>query len=118
EVFCQAARDWLAGLGDQEILLLGLRLRYRLSQREVAAQLAIHEGTISRRTDSLRDQCLEFISKRLVDEGWTGEDLFEYIRTEMAGLLLDDPRLSVDNLARLLAPHNTRDTSMPHPRQK
>ena len=54
-------------------------------------------------TDHLRDQCLEFLSKRLVEAGWTGDDLFEFIRTEMAGLLLDDPRLSVDNLARLLA---------------
>jgi len=103
EVFCQAARDWLSELGDQEILLLGLRLRYRLSQREVATKLNMHEGTISRRTDALRDQCLEFLSKCLVEQGWTGEDLFEYIRTEMASLLLDDPRLSVDNLARLLA---------------
>jgi RNA polymerase sigma factor (sigma-70 family) len=108
EVFCEAARDWLSGLGDQEILLLGLRLRYRLSQREVATQLNIHEGTISRRTDALRDQCLEFLSKRLVEQGWTGDDLFEYVRTEMAGLLLDDPRLSVDNLARLLAVHGAK----------
>jgi RNA polymerase sigma factor (sigma-70 family) len=103
EVFCQAARDWLSGLTDQDIVLLGLRLRYRLSQREVAGQLDIHEGTISRRTDHLRDECLEFLSQRLIEQGWTGDDLSEYIRTEMAGLLLDDPRLSVDNLARLLA---------------
>jgi RNA polymerase sigma factor (sigma-70 family) len=103
EVFCQAARDWLSQLTDQDILLLGLRLRYRLSQREVAAQLDIHEGTISRRTDHLRDECLEFLGQRLLEQGWTGDDLSEYIRTEMAGLLLDDPRLSVDNLARLLA---------------
>jgi hypothetical protein len=103
EFFCQAARDWLTQIGDAEILLLGLRLRYRLSQREVANLLGIHEGTISRRTDHLRDECLDFLGQRLVEQGWTGHDLSDFIRTEMAGLLLDDPRLSVDNLARLLA---------------
>ncbi len=103
EIFCQAARDWLSDVPDGELLILGLRLRYRLSQREVAAILDKHEGTISRQTDHLRDQCLEFISRNLVDAGWTGDDLFDYIRTEMHGVLVDDPRLSVDNLARLLA---------------
>jgi hypothetical protein len=103
EFFCQAARDWLTHIGDQEILLLGLRLRYRLSQRDVANLLGIHEGTISRRTDHLRDECLDFLGERLLEQGWTGDDLSDFIRTEMAGLLLDDPRLSVDNLARLLA---------------
>jgi hypothetical protein len=102
ELFCQAARDWLTGLEDIEILILGLRLRYRMSQREVAGLLRMHEGTVSRRTDALRDQCLEFISKRLVDAGWTGDDLSEFVRTEMAGLLLDDPRLAADYLAGLL----------------
>jgi RNA polymerase sigma factor (sigma-70 family) len=103
EVFCQATRDWLGGLGDEELLLLGLRLRYRLSQREVASVLKVHEGTLSRRTDHLRDQCLEFLSKRLLDQGWTGDNLAEYVRTEMHHLLLDDPRLSVDHLAQILA---------------
>jgi RNA polymerase sigma factor (sigma-70 family) len=102
ELFCQAARDWLNQLENTELLILGLRLRYRLSQREVATMLNIHEGTVSRRTDALRDQCLEFVSKRLVREGWTGEDLSEFIRTEMAGLLLDDSRLSADHLAKML----------------
>ena len=103
EVFAQATRDWLSGLDDNEILLLGLRLRYRLSQREVATLLGIHEGTLSRRTDHLRDQCLDFLSQRLVEQGWTGDNLSEFVRTEMHHLLLDDPRLSVDHLAKILA---------------
>jgi hypothetical protein len=102
ELFCQAARDWLTGLEKTEILILGLRLRYRLSQREVATMLQMHEGTVSRRTDALRDQCLEFIGKRLIEEGWSGDDLSEFVRTEMASLLLDDPRLSADHLAKLM----------------
>src|SRR5581483_5128945 len=57
ETFGQAAREWLAGLGEGELLLLGLRVRYRLSQREVAQLLQVHEGTISRRNDQLRDHC-------------------------------------------------------------
>jgi RNA polymerase sigma factor (sigma-70 family) len=103
EAFCQAARDWLSGLDDADILLIGLRLRHRLSQREAAHLVGIHEGTVSRRTDALRDRCLDSIGKRLVEQGWTGDDLFDFVRTEMQSLLLDDPRLSADNLARLLA---------------
>ena len=102
ESFCQAARDWLTGLEKTEILILGLRLRYRLSQREVATMLGMLEGTVSRRTDALRDQCLEFIGKRLIEQGWSGDDLTEFVRTEMASLLLDDPRLSADHLAKLM----------------
>ena len=103
EAFRQAARECLDELGEQELLILGLRLRYRLSQREVAALLGMHEGTISRRTDGLRDRCLERIGRRLLEQGWTGDDLSEYVRTEMYSLLLDDPHLSADHLARLLA---------------
>ena len=103
DAFCQAARECLGQLKDAELLILGLRLRYRLSQREVAALLDMHEGTVSRRTDHLRDRCLDFIGKRLLEQGWTGDDLSEYVRTEMQSLLLDDPRLSVDHLAHLLA---------------
>lgn len=102
EAFVTAARDWLEAADDQAVLLLGLRLRYRLSQREVANLLKVHEGTISRWTDQVRDQCLEFLQERLAREGWTGDDLSELIRTEMHSLLLDDPRLSVDHLAQLL----------------
>ena len=105
EVFSQATREWLAGLDDNEVLLLGLRLRYRLSQRDVASLLSVHEGTLSRRTDQLREHCLEFLSKRLVEQGWTGDNLFEYVRTEMHHLLLDDPRLSVDHLSQIIAKH-------------
>lgn len=102
DAFTHAARDWLDTLDEQALILLGLRLRYRLSQREVAALLKVHEGTISRRTDQVRDHCLEFLQDRLTKEGWTGDDLSELIRGEMHAVLLDDPRLSVDHLAALL----------------
>jgi hypothetical protein len=110
EAFCQAAREALGDLNDGELLILGLRLRYRLSQREVAGLLDLHEGTVSRKTDHLRDRCLDHIGRRLLDQGWTGTDLAEYVRTEMGSLLLDDPRLSADHLARLLA---ARGKSLP-----
>ena len=103
EVFSDAAREWLGRVDEEELLLLGLRIRYRMSQREVAQLLKVHEGTISRRTDHLRDQCLEYLAKQLTEAGWTGDDIFELVRTEMVGLLLDDPRLSVDALAQILA---------------
>lgn len=103
EIFAEAARDWLGTLDDEEILLLGLRIRYRLSQREVAQLLKVHEGTISRRTDQLREQCLTHLSRALTEAGWSGDDLSEFIRSEMIGVLVDSPRLSVDALARILA---------------
>ena len=59
----------LGELSDDDVLLLGLRIRYRLSQREVAQLLKVHEGTISRRTDHLRDQCLDYLAKQLVEAG-------------------------------------------------
>lgn len=102
EAFCLAAREWLGQLGDNELLLLGLRMRYRQSQREVASMLGVHEGTISRQTTHLRDRCIEFVGKRLLAEGWTGDDLSDYILTEMGSLLMDEPRLSADRLAALL----------------
>ncbi len=52
EEFRQAAREWLADLPDGEVLILGLRLRYRLSQREAATVLGINEGNVSRRPPS------------------------------------------------------------------
>jgi RNA polymerase sigma factor (sigma-70 family) len=103
ETFAHAAREWLSELDEAELLLLGLRVRYRLSQREVAQLLQVHEGTISRRNDHLRDGSLEHITRRLLAEGWTGDDLSELIRTEMFGVLLDEPRLSADALAQILA---------------
>jgi hypothetical protein len=112
EAFCQAARECLTDLRDSELLILGLRLRYRLSQREVASVLGKHEGNLSRQTDQLRERCLEAIGQRLLEQGWTGGDLSEYVRTEMPNVLLDDPRLSVDNLARLLA---AQGKSLPQP---
>jgi hypothetical protein len=103
EAFCEAAHECLSGLKDTDLLILGLRLRYRLSQREVAAVLGKHEGNLSRQTDHLRDKCLDCIGQRLLAMGWAGDDLSEYVRTEMPGVLLDDPRLSVDHLAHLLS---------------
>lgn len=102
DAFARAARDWLDSLDDSAILLLGLRLRHRLSQREAAGLLQLHEGTLSRRTDQIRDGCLSFLQQRLSAEGWTGDDLSELIRGEMHSVLLDDPRLSIDHLAALL----------------
>jgi RNA polymerase sigma factor (sigma-70 family) len=103
EAFCTAARDWLGDVSESERLILGLRWRYRMSQREVASLLGVHEGTVSRQTDKLRDRALEVIGQRLVAEGWTGDDLEGFILTEMGGLLVDDPRLSAEQLARALA---------------
>jgi RNA polymerase sigma factor (sigma-70 family) len=100
--FRLAARAWLDGLNDQEVLILGLRLRYRLSQREVAHLLSVHEGNVSRQTGRLRDHCLEQIGEHLRTLGWTGDDLSGFIFKEMDSLLLDEPRLSADRLAALL----------------
>jgi len=102
DVFCLAAREWLGEVSDNELLLLGLRWRYRLSQREVAHLLNVHEGTISRQTDKLRDHALETISKKLISEGWSGDDIESFILTEMGSLLVDEPRLSADQLTALL----------------
>jgi RNA polymerase sigma factor (sigma-70 family) len=103
ELFAVGVHDWLAERDDGELLLLGLRLRFHLSQREVAQLLGVHEGTISRRADHLSQRCLEYLSRRLAESGWTGENVFDFVRTEMAGLLLDHPSLSVDHLAEILA---------------
>jgi hypothetical protein len=103
DLFRQAARESFQALTDTDLLILGLRLRYRMSQREVASLLGVHEGTISRQTSQLRDRCLEAIGRRLLNEGWMGEDLAGLVLNEMANLLMDEPRLSADYLARLLA---------------
>src|SRR5438105_5238721 len=114
EAFCQAARETLAALSDAELLILGLRLRYRMTQRDVAHLRGVHEGTISRQTDKLRDRCLDQIRDRLLTQGWTGDDLTDLIVTEMGPLLLDEPRLAADRLAALLA---ARGRALPgHPR--
>jgi RNA polymerase sigma factor (sigma-70 family) len=106
--FRQAAREWLNSLTEQETLILGLRLRYRLSQREVALLLGIHEGNVSRQTARLRDHCLEQIGKRLQDAGWSGEDPSGFVFKEMDGVLLDEPGLTADRLAGLLAGRGKR----------
>jgi RNA polymerase sigma factor (sigma-70 family) len=103
ETFVSAARDWLDTTTDDERLLLGLRWRYRMSQRDAAALLGLHEGSISRRTDKLRDRALDQIGGRLVADGWTGDDLEGFVLTELGAVLTDDPRLSADYLRRLLA---------------
>jgi RNA polymerase sigma factor (sigma-70 family) len=103
EAFVRAARESLRELADAELLILGLRMRYRLSQREVANLLGVHEGTISRQTDKLRDRCVEGIQNRLISLGYTGDDVNALILSEMAGVLLDEPRLSASYLTTLLA---------------
>ena len=103
EVFVQAARDWLGSIDDDERLLLGLRWRYRMSQREAAKFFGLNEGTLTRRTDKLRDRALEQIGQRLVADGWSGDGLDDFVRTELGAILTDDPRLSADHLGRLLA---------------
>jgi hypothetical protein len=103
EEFRQAARDWLNSLREGDMLILGLRMRYRMSQREVASLLGIHEGNVSRQTTKLRDHCVEEIGEKLRQQGWTGDDLDGYVNTEMASVLMDDPRLSADHLAAILA---------------
>jgi RNA polymerase sigma factor (sigma-70 family) len=108
ESFRMAAREALQRLPDQDILLLGLRLRYRMSQREVAAVLGVHEGTVSRQVANLRDRCLDEVQARLVEEGWTGEDLSGLVLQEMGSVLGEEPRLSADNLAALLAARRKR----------
>lgn len=60
---------------------------------------------MSRQTDKLGKQCLDFIGDRLTALGWTGEDLSAYVLKEMAAVILDDARLSADRLAALLKLH-------------
>jgi RNA polymerase sigma factor (sigma-70 family) len=110
EQFREAARDWFAELNDQEVLLLGLRLRYKLSQREVARLLGIHEGNVTRRIDAISQHCHKRIGEALRELGWTGEDLYGFIRKEMYSVLLEEPRLSADRLAATLA---ARGKSLP-----
>jgi RNA polymerase sigma factor (sigma-70 family) len=103
DLFRQAAHDWLARQEEKDLLLLGLRLRYRLSQRQVAALLGIHEGNVSRHTSRLRDDCLERITTKLVAWGWTGDDLSGLVQSEMDSLIMEEPRLEAGRLAALLA---------------
>jgi RNA polymerase sigma factor (sigma-70 family) len=102
ELFAEAVHDWLGERDDEELVLLGLRMRFHLSQRDVAQLLTVHEGTVSRRCDQLSQRCLEYLGERLTNAGWTGDNVFEFVRTEMGGLLLDHPSLSVDNLVQIL----------------
>lgn len=101
--FRLAAREWLGELKDGDLLILGLRLRYRLSQRDAAKLLGIHEGNISRQTAKFSKECLEHVARRLTEAGWTGDDLSGFVLKEMDSLLMDEPRLSADRLAALLS---------------
>jgi RNA polymerase sigma factor (sigma-70 family) len=101
--FRAAAREWLDNLKEDDILLLGLRLRYRLSQREAAKVLGIHEGNVTRRMNKLSEKAHQQIEQTLVELGWTGDDLRPFIQTEMLPLLFDEPRLAADRLAVMLA---------------
>jgi len=103
EEFRAAAREWLGGLEEADLLLLGLRGRCRMKQRDVAHLLGVHEGNVSRHTAKLRDAGLDFIAGRLSELGWTGDDLSEFVQKEMDSLLLDEPGLALDRLAALLA---------------
>ena len=105
DAFIAAAREWLSSLNENERILLGLRWRYKLSQREVAGLLGVHEGTISRQNDKLRDRALETIGQRLIASGWTGDDIETLILSELGSVLTDDPRLSAEHLGRLLKEH-------------
>ena len=102
EIFTDAAREWLDTLDDDDRILLGLRWRYKMSQRDAATIVGVHEGTLTRRTDKLRDKALETIGKKLIEAGWTGDDLEGLILTELGGVLTDDPRLSASALGKLL----------------
>ena len=102
EAFCRAAKVSFEDLSEQEVLVLGLRLRYRLSQREVATILDRNEGNISRQTTHLRERFLQGIAKQMQSDGWAEDDMAELVQAEMAAVLLEEPRLSGDNLARLL----------------
>ena len=110
DAFCRAARESFQNLTEPEILMLGLRLRYHLSQREVASLLDRNEGNISRQTSQLRERCLTTIGRRLQAEGWAEDDMAELVQAEMAAVLLEEPRLSGENLARLL---RSRGKSLP-----
>ena len=112
EEFRTGAREWLVELSDDEVLILGLRLRYRLSQREVAGMLGIHEGNVGRKTDKLSKTCRERVSAHLQKLGWTGDDLGAYVMKEMDSLLLDEPRFSADRLAALLAARSPKGGRM------
>jgi hypothetical protein len=74
-----------------------------MSQREAARLFGLNEGTLTRRTDKLRERALEQIGQRLVAEGWSGDGLESFVLTELGAILTDDPRLSADQLGRLLA---------------
>ena len=100
--FCEAATRWLQQLAEKDLILLGLLWRYRVNQRTAAGVLRIHEGTISRRIAHLAEDCKRFVASQMRQADWTGDDLTSLLKSEMASILLDEPRLSIDHLARVL----------------
>jgi hypothetical protein len=44
----------------------------------------------------------------LVAQGWTGDGLADFVLNEMGSLVLDEPRLSVERLAAMLAARGKR----------
>jgi RNA polymerase sigma factor (sigma-70 family) len=103
DAFREAAREWLSTIDEDDQLLIGLRWRYRLSQRDAAKLLGMHEGTLSRHTAALRDRYLLYIEEQLTGQGWTGTDLRDFMLAEMEGVLMDEPLLGISSLARLIA---------------
>src|SRR5262249_60064600 len=108
EVFVQAARDWLGAIDDEERLLLGLRWRYRLSQREAAKLFGLNEGTLTRRTDKLRDRALEQIGGRRGGEGGAGGGLGGVVFTGLGAGPAADPRPAAHPPAPPPAPQGKR----------
>ena len=102
ESFCQAAREYLTKLKENELLILGLR-SYNLSQREVAALLQVHEGTVSRRTDQLREQCLDSLPNGCWSRAGPATTCRITCVRKCSVSCSTNPRLSVDYLAHLLA---------------
>ena len=84
EEFRLAARDWLAGLDDGQVLILGLRLRYRMSQRDVARLVGIHEGNVSKHTTKLSDQLFCLYRPAFARTGLDGRG-FEWFHPERDG---------------------------------
>lgn len=103
EVFREASREWLAELKEENVLLLGLLVRYRVTQREAARILGINEGNVTRRLNKINTEYHEHIGRVLWNAGWTGDDLNGFIRKEMLAVLLDEPALAADRLAALSA---------------
>ncbi|MER3415303.1 MAG: hypothetical protein C4297_03695 [Gemmataceae bacterium] len=114
ETFHQAVREWVASLGERDLLLLGLLFRYQISQRRAAELLGVHEGTVSRQVARLREHAHRVLEQRLARAGWSGEDVTPLILAEMAGVLLEEPALTAEALAAIF--QRLRRQPFPAPR--